>query len=86
MADDLDTATRAAAVRRYPGAGGTNNPDIRAAQATVHAADVRDHVERARRLYPSLSFDYFYGMNANQFAMHNREGLQPCSARWRRRS
>src|SRR5260370_37456243 len=26
-------------------------------------------------MLPSLSFDYFFGINANQFAAHNREGL-----------
>ena len=26
-------------------------------------------------LLPSVSFDYFYGMNANNFGIHDREGL-----------
>ncbi len=57
-------------VRRLASA---NNPDIRAAQATVEAQSYELKASRAL-LYPTLSFDYFYGINANQYALHNPEG------------
>ncbi len=48
-----------------------NNPDIRAAQAAVEQE--KWGVTSARSGYlPSLSFDYFFGIDANQFAIYNR--------------
>src|ERR1035438_9526604 len=46
------------------------NPDMRAAQAAV---EQQTHaIESARAaLLPTLSFDYFFGINANQFALHD---------------
>lgn len=49
-----------------------NNPDIRAAQATVRQQKYGVSSARAS-LLPSLSFDYFFGINANQVALYNRE-------------
>ena len=51
---------------------GRNNPDIQAAQATVRQEQFG--VASARAAYfPTLSFDYFYGINANEYAIWNRE-------------
>lgn len=51
----------------------TNNPDIQAAEAGLRAA--RFGVKSARAEFlPTLSFDYFYGLDANQFALHDPEG------------
>jgi outer membrane protein TolC len=48
-----------------------NNPDIRAAQAAVEQE--KWGVSSARSGFlPSLSFDYFFGIDANQFAINNR--------------
>jgi len=60
----LDTVKSAAA--------GTN-PDVRAAEASVQQATSDIGVARGG-LLPSVSFDYFYGINANQFAIYNPEG------------
>ena len=49
------------------------NPDVRAAQAGVQQATSDIGVARGG-LLPSVSFDYFYGINANQFAIYNPEG------------
>ncbi len=50
-----------------------NNPDIRAAQAAVEQE--KWGVSSARSGYlPSLSFDYFFGIDANQFAIYNQRG------------
>jgi len=49
-----------------------NNPDIRAALATVRQEEFE--VRSARAAYfPIFSLDYFYGINANQYAIWNRE-------------
>lgn len=52
-----------------------NNPEIRAAQAGV---EQQMHERTATRadLYPNLSMDYFFGMNAAQYALHTPEGLR----------
>ena len=51
---------------------GRNNPDMRAAQATVRQQEYE--LKSARAAYfPTLSFDYFYGIDANQYAIWDRE-------------
>jgi len=54
---------------------GRNNPDIRAAQATVRQQEFELKSARAAYL-PTLSFDYFYGIDANQYAIWDREHLR----------
>jgi outer membrane protein len=49
------------------------NPDVRAAQAGLQQATADIGVARGGIL-PSVSFDYFYGINANQFAIYNPDG------------
>jgi outer membrane protein TolC len=50
---------------------GRNNPDISAAQATVRQE--KFEVASARAAYlPTLSVDYFFGIDANQYAIWNR--------------
>jgi outer membrane protein TolC len=51
----------------------SNNPDIRAAQAAITQSNYEVASARAG-FYPSLSFDYFFGLNANQLALHDPEG------------
>ena len=51
-----------------------DNPDLRAALAAVQQAG--HDVTGARAGYlPSLSFDYFYGIDATRFAVNNENGL-----------
>ena len=50
-----------------------NSPDVRAAEASVQQETFGVGVARGGVL-PSLSFDYFYGINANQFATYDPEG------------
>lgn len=53
----------------------SNNPDIRAAEFGIREAQYG--VQAARGLYfPSLSVDYFYGIDANVFAIHGPFGRQ----------
>jgi outer membrane protein TolC len=49
------------------------SPDVRSAEASVQQGLSDIGVARGGIL-PSVSFDYFYGINANQFATHNLEG------------
>jgi len=48
-----------------------NNPEIRAAEATLRQETFGISVARAS-LYPTFTVDYFFGINANQYAIHNR--------------
>jgi outer membrane protein TolC len=49
------------------------SPEVRAAQATLQQGTADIAVARGGIL-PSVSFDYFYGINANQFAVYNPDG------------
>jgi outer membrane protein len=53
----------------------TNPPDIRFAQALVQQ---QTHALASARsaLLPALSFDYFYGINANQFAVYGPDHVR----------
>ncbi len=69
--DDLDTIRPLPAFGEFQGRA-SNGPDVRAAQAMLQQ---QTHALTSARaaLLPSLSFDYFFGINANQFAIHDRE-------------
>jgi outer membrane protein TolC len=49
------------------------SPEMRAARANLHQEEYGVSVARSAYL-PSLSLDYFFGINANQFAVRNEEG------------
>lgn len=73
VTDDLATAPALPSFSDVQTLAGKNNPDIKVAQATV---EQQGHaIASAKAAYlPTLSFDYFFGINANQFAFHNYEG------------
>ncbi len=48
------------------------SPELRAAQAALQQGHAEVSVARTGYL-PALSLDYFYGIDANQFAIYNRE-------------
>jgi outer membrane protein TolC len=71
--DDLESPKLLPVFPEVQALAGRNNPDIRAAQAVVQQQQYA--IESARwAMFPSVSFDYFYGINANQFALHNYDG------------
>lgn len=72
VVDDLQAAAPLPAFKEIAALASKNNPDIRAAQATV---EQETHGIAAARgaMLPSLSFDYFFGINANQYAIRNPE-------------
>jgi outer membrane protein TolC len=72
--DDLETPLPLPDFSEVQQLAGRNNPDVRAAQAAVQQQSYAITSARAA-LLPSLSFDYFFGINANQFAVYNREHL-----------
>ncbi len=68
--DDLETASALPDFAAVQTMASRNNPDIRAAQAAIQQQTFEVTAARAAML-PALSFDYFFGLNANQFAIHN---------------
>lgn len=73
VAGDLDTVPPLPVFAQIQTMASNNNPDIRAAQATITQQGFEVTYARAAML-PSLSFDYFFGINANQFAIHDPNG------------
>jgi outer membrane protein TolC len=74
VADDLEAAVNLPAFPGIQTLAARGSPDIRAAQATLQQSTYEAVSARAA-LLPSLSFDYFFGINANQFAHYNREHM-----------
>lgn len=73
VVDDLAVAPPLPPRQQVDDMAGRNNPDIRAAQSTVRQQEYE--LKSARAAYfPTLSFDYFYGINANQYAIWNQDG------------
>jgi outer membrane protein TolC len=73
VTDDLDNSPKLPAYTEITGMAGRNNPDMRAAQATVQAQTLAIASAHAAYL-PTLTLDYFYGLQANQLAIHDPEG------------
>jgi outer membrane protein TolC len=68
VVDDLQTPEPLPTFAEAEAAGKKNNPDLRVALAAYEAA--RHEVSAAwGGLLPSLSVDYFYGIDSNQFAV-----------------
>jgi outer membrane protein TolC len=74
LTDDLDTTPILPPFPEIQAMASRNSPDMRAAQALVqqqtHAVTSAQWAMR-----PQLSFDYFFGINANEFALNNRQNL-----------
>jgi outer membrane protein TolC len=75
VVDDLDTPRPLPVFSEIQALAGEKSPDIRAAQATVEQQRWEIKSSHAA-LLPTLSADYFFGLNANQFAVHNPEGYR----------
>jgi outer membrane protein len=67
VVDDLETTTPLPELDTVQAQAGRNNPDIAAAQAALRQASQDVWAARGRVL-PSLAMDYFYGIDATQFA------------------
>ena len=73
LLDDLEKATALPPMAEVRRLASTNNPEIRAAEASVRQQTYEIKSFRAQ-LYPTLSFDYFYGIDANQYAARDPAG------------
>ncbi len=73
VVDDLDRLTPLAAYPEIEALAQKNNPDIRAAQSTVTQETFGIKSARSN-LLPTLSLDYWVGLQARQYALHNEFG------------
>jgi outer membrane protein TolC len=73
VVDDLDQVAVLPAFPELEAMAQKNNPDVRAAQAAVTQNNFGIKSARAG-LLPTVSVDYFYGLQANQYALHNPAG------------
>ena len=73
VVDDLDSLVPLPAYSEIQGMASRNSPDVRVAQATVQQQSYEIDSARAG-LLPTISMDYFFGISANQFALHNHDG------------
>ena len=70
VADDLQTLAPLLPLEDLKSSAVANSPDVKAAEASVQQE--RLGIDAARGgVLPSVSFDYFYGINANEFATHS---------------
>lgn len=67
LVDDLHADVALPAQDEFEQLAARNNPDVRAAVESLHASQLDVLAERAGYL-PSLSMDYFYGIDATRFA------------------
>jgi outer membrane protein TolC len=69
VVDDLQAMTPLLPLTDLKATAATNSPDLRVAEASVQQETLGVGVARGGIL-PSVSFDYWYGINANEFATH----------------
>ena len=74
VVDDLQSMPALPPFEQVQGLASKNSPDIRAAQSLVRQETLGITLARSAYL-PALSFDYFFGINANQYAIYNRSHL-----------
>lgn len=74
VVDDMESEKALPPFDEIQAMAGKYSPDIRAAQITLDQQQYEIKSARAAML-PAISFDFFYGMNSNDFALHTREGF-----------
>jgi outer membrane protein TolC len=74
VVDDLDQVPPLAPFNEIQELAIAKSPELRAAQANLLEGAAAINVARTAYL-PALALDYFYGIDANQVALHNREGM-----------
>ena len=78
VADDLHAAVPLPTLAEVQQQAAHENPDIRAALAAVQASN-HDVLGARAGYFPSLTFDYFYGIDAAHFAVNTAVGNQKFS-------
>ena len=71
--DDLDQADLVPPLVEVRSQAAATNPDVKAASAAVDVTGFEVNVAHYGYL-PTVSLDFQYGINANQFAIHNPDG------------
>ncbi|HEY2499409.1 MAG TPA: TolC family protein [Candidatus Angelobacter sp.] len=75
LVDDAQLAPPLASFEEFVKAAQSRNPDVRASTASFQAA--RFEVSSAQSAYfPTLTLDYFYGIDAAHFAVHEPDGTR----------
>lgn len=74
VVDDLDTQPALPSIAETEDLAKKNNPDLRAAMESVKATAAEINVQRGGH-FPTLTMDYFYGIDAAQFAVRDNRGL-----------
>ncbi len=74
VVDDLDTLAALPPFDQIQALAKETSPDLRAAQETLRQEQFGVSIARSGYL-PSFSFDYFFGINSNQFAIRDEEGF-----------
>jgi outer membrane protein TolC len=73
LVDDLNSPGQLPPYGEVEALAREKSPDLRAAEESVRQEEFQVTIARTAYL-PALSFDYFFGINANQFAAHDPEG------------
>jgi outer membrane protein TolC len=73
VVDDLQNVPQLPPLESVKTKATESSPDVHAAEATVRQASSSVTSARSSML-PSVSFDYWYGIEANQFAVYNPQG------------
>lgn len=73
--DDSDMAPALESFDEFARTAQTRNPDLRASTAALEASGYELSSARAG-YFPSLTLDYFYGIDAPQFAVHAPDGTR----------
>jgi outer membrane protein TolC len=73
VVDDLQTPEPVPTLAEVQASAANQNPELRAALAALHEAN-QEVAAAWNGFLPSLSIDYFYGIDANQFATEDRLG------------
>jgi outer membrane protein TolC len=74
LLDDLDATASLPLYPEFESQAKGKSPELRAAEENLRQEQYGISIARSAYL-PSLSFDYFFGINANQFAAHDPEGI-----------
>jgi outer membrane protein TolC len=72
VVDDFEDPANLPAMAEAQAQAASSSPDLKAAQATIQQAGYEVNIARYQYL-PSLALDLFYGIDANQFAVHSTD-------------
>ncbi len=72
VVDDFEDRPALPAIAEAQAQASASSPDLKAAQASIQQAGYEASIARYQYL-PSLALDVFYGIDANQFAIHSTD-------------